>query len=255
MKRGLILLLLLFLVSCKTKAILVASGEYKKIEVGKIIENYYNKNNDFSTLYIKSSAHFEDKNQSQNVTAEIKIKKNEMLLISIRFLGITMAKALITPTEVKYYEKLGGKYFEGNYATLSQLIGTDVDFNKVQNILIGLSIDDLRLGKFQMSIEEQFYKLENDSETNIKSTYFIEPDRYLIKKEEITQSEKGRWLQIFYPNYVKYNQLLLPTGITIEAKQQDKKTNITIEYDSVILNQELSFPYNVPDGYERILIN
>ena len=96
------------LVSCKPKATLVTQSNKvnKSIGTNKIIENHYNNKSDFSTLYIKSSVKFDDGKQSQNVTAEIKIKKDEIILISIRFLGITMAKALITPDEVKYYEKI-----------------------------------------------------------------------------------------------------------------------------------------------------
>lgn len=255
MKKGLLIVFLIVLVSCKSKAVYMASDTNKKIDAAKIIENHYSNTTDFTTLYIKSSAHYEDNNQSQNVTAEIKIKKNEMLLISIRFLGITMAKALITPTEVKYYEKLGSTYFEGNYGGLSQFLGIDLDFNKVQNLIIGQALDDLKIGKYRIATEENLYKLENDTVAQTKSTYFLEPEHYLIKKEAITQSEKESALRIFYPNHIKYNQLLFPSGVLIEADQRDKKTNISIEYDSVLLNQELSFPYNVPEGYKRIFIN
>jgi hypothetical protein len=57
----------------------------------------------FYIIY-KANAKYSDDQQSQNVTAEIKIKKDQQILV-IRFLGITMAKASITPTSVSYYEK------------------------------------------------------------------------------------------------------------------------------------------------------
>ena len=110
---------------------------------------------DFKTLYIKSNVKYNDEKQSQNLTAEIKIKKDEQILVSIRFLGITMAKALITPASVSYYEKLNSTYFEGDFSTLSKWLGTDLDFNKVQNILIGQAIDDLTKGKYQDSLVDQ----------------------------------------------------------------------------------------------------
>jgi len=34
-----------------------------------------------------------------------------------------------------------------------------------------------------------------------------------------------------------------------------RKTTITIDYNNVTFNEELSFPYSVPEGYERISIN
>ena len=135
MKKHLTILLLILLASCKSKAVLLEGNASNTISADKIIMSYDNNKIDFSTLYIKASAKYEDDKQSQNVQAEIKIKKNEKILVSIRILGFTVAKALITPTSVQYYEKVGSKYFEGDYAGLSKWLGTDLDFQKFLNYL------------------------------------------------------------------------------------------------------------------------
>jgi Domain of unknown function (DUF4292) len=243
------------LISCKSKSAVTQSNATQKITSDKIIENHYNNKKDFSTLYIKANAKYKDENQSQSVTAEIRIKKNEAILVSIRFLGITMAKALITPDKVQYYEKIGGKYFDGDYAALSQFLGSDLDFNKVQNLFIGQALDDLKQDKYKNSIEEKMYKLENFLDANNKKTFYFESDKFLIKKEEISQTEKQRMLQVIYPNYKEYPLASLPEAVQIEAVQEKGKTNINIDYNSVTFNEELSFPYSVPEGYERIFIN
>ena len=248
-------LFLLCLVSCKSKAVLAEAVASHKISSERIIESHYANKKEFSTLYIKSSAHYQDEKQSQNVTAEIKIKKDEMILVSIRFLGITMAKALITPSEVKYYEKIGGKYFEGDYATLGKWLGTDLNFQKVQNMLIGQAIDDLKKEKFTTTIEDQLYKLTNDADAGTSKKYYFEAQKFLLKKLQIEQKAKQRTLTIFYPNFTESNQMVLPTGLLIEANQEKGKTNINIDYNSISFNEELSFPYSVPEGYERIFIN
>ena len=86
-------------------------------------------------------------------------------------------------------------------------------------------------------------------------SYFFEADNFLIKKEEITQKTQERMLQIVYPNHSDYNKMSLPTGLIIDAIQKGEKTNINIDYNTVTFNEELSFPYSVPEGYERIFIN
>ncbi|HLF52452.1 DUF4292 domain-containing protein [Flavobacterium sp.] len=262
-KIGMMLLVFVFcsassltLVSCKSKKAVIAEGTASKmLTADKIIANHYNNKKDFSTLYIKSSASYKDDKQTQNVTAEIKIKKDEKILVSIRFLGITMAKALITPNEVKYYEKINGEYFEGNYAGLSQWLGTDLDFQKVQNMLIGQAFDDLNKGKYKTTIEDKLYKLENTSDANTNKAFYFEAEHFLIKKQEIIQVSKGRMLQVTYPNHREYSQTVLPLSLIIEALQKKGKTNISINYNQVTFNEELSFPYSVPDAYERIFIN
>lgn len=245
----------LLFASCKPKAVLVEGNASTTIAADKVIESHYNNKVDFSTLYIRASARYEDDKNTQNVSADIRIKKDEKILISIRVLGLTMAKALITPTSVQYFEKIGNKYFEGNYEGLSQWLGTDLDYNKVQNMFLGKALDDLRKEKYAVSIMEKLYKLESKSnEKNIKS-FLFESDNFLIKRQEINQPLQDRTLQIVYPDYKKYNEMILPLSLTINARQQKGKTNIEIEYKNVKFNEDLSFPYSVPEGYERIYID
>ena len=127
------LLLAIGIVGCKSAKSTISEGiADSDLAANKIIKGHYENITDFSTVYIKASARYRDDKQSQSVTAEIRIKKDEKILVSVRFLGITMAKALITPTEVKYYEKINQNYFEGDFTTLSKWLGTDLDFEKLQ---------------------------------------------------------------------------------------------------------------------------
>ncbi|NDP25864.1 MAG: DUF4292 domain-containing protein [Flavobacterium sp.] len=242
-------------VSCKSKAVAVnATKNDRRFSANKIIENYYNNKNEFSTLYIKANAHYATEKQNQNVTAEIKIKKNEQILISIRFLGITMAKASITPTTVSYYEKVNGSYYEGDFSALSQLLGTDLDFNKVQNLLLGRAIDDLKKGNYAESLTDQGYRLDDTSDNNTKKSFYFDADKFLINKQEITQTNEGRMIQVVYSNKKEFNEMTLPLTVNIDSYQKKGKAQINLDYNTVTFNEELSFPYSVPDGYKRIII-
>ena len=244
------------LVSCKTKkAIVTEAKATDEIAAKSIIDNHYKTKKEFKTLYIKSDVRYKNDKQTQNVSAEIKIKKDEIILVSIRFIGITMAKALITPKEVKYYEKINGKYFEGDFSTLSKWLGTDLDFLKVQNLLIGNALDNLEKGKYKALIEESLYKLMDTSNKNTEKTFYFEANNFMIKKQIISQLDKNRKLEINYPNYKLFSTINLPSEILIEAIENNKKTNINIEYNTATFNEELNFPYSVPSGYDKITID
>lgn len=256
MKKYIGLAAIFVLFSCTAKKTLVAETVANKgLTVEKIIEKHYNDKMNFSTLYIKSSASYQDNRQSQNVTAEIKIKKDEKILISIRFLGITMAKALITPDKVQYYEKINSTYFEGNYSALSKWLGTDLDFQKVQNMLIGETFDDLKIGKYESHIEDKSYKLSVSSNSEITKFFYLDSVNFLVKKQEISQMALGRMLQVNYYDRKGTPGAFLPTRIAIEAIQKSEKTNININYNSISFNEDLSFPFSVPETYERVFIN
>lgn len=254
MKKFIVLASILVLFSCKTKAIAVQPEIEKGASSDTIISTYNHNKIDFSTLYIKANVKYQDDKQSQNVSADIRIQKDQKILISIRFLGITVAKALITPNSVQYYEKPGGHYFEGNYSMLSQWIGTDLDYNKVQNMLIGKTIDDINLKKYKVKIEDNFWKLEDISDPNTLKAFYLENENGLVHKQTIQQPQKSRQMQLYYPEYKQFEQMYLPQSFSINASQNNKNTTIDVEYKSIVKNEELSFPYSVPEGYEQIII-
>ncbi|KQB38835.1 DUF4292 domain-containing protein [Flavobacterium aquidurense] len=252
-----IVLVTVSMISCKSKAVAVQNNDTKEVVVKedkKAIDKHYDNKLDFSTLYIKASAKYADEKQSQNVTAEIKIEKDKQILVSVRFLGITMAKALITPTAVSYYEKINSTYYEGDFTSLSKWLGTELDYSKVQNLLVGEALDDLRKGKYTQTIVENLFKLEDQKEANIKKSFFLDADKYLLQKEEISQPSENRMLEILYSDSKVFNQGTLPTSIEINAIQPKGKTNINLNYNNISFNEELSFPYSVPSGYKKVII-
>ncbi|KQW96282.1 DUF4292 domain-containing protein [Flavobacterium sp. Root420] len=259
MKKYIALVLMsVFVISCKSKAVAVQNTD-KPVEAPKedrkAIAKHYDNKLDFKTLNIKASAKYEDEKQSQNVTAEIKIEKDKQILVSVRFLGITMAKALITPTTVSYYEKIKGTYYEGDFTSLSKWLGTELDYSKVQNLLVGEALDDLRKGKYTQTIVENLFKLEDEKEAKIKKTFYLDSEKYLLQKEEILQPAENRMLAIKYSDSKTFDQGILPTKIEINAVQPKGKTDINLEYNNITFNEELSFPYSVPSGYKKVIIN
>jgi hypothetical protein len=165
-----------------------------------------------------------------------------------------MAKALITPTSVSYYEKINSTYYDGDFTSLSKWLGTELDYSKVQNLLVGETLDDLRKGKYTQTIVENLIRLEDEKDTKLKKVFFLEPEKYLLQKEQISQATENIMLEIKYADSKTFDQGTLPTSIEINAIQPKGKTDINLNYNNISFNEELSFPYSVPGGYKKVLI-
>ena len=254
MKSILSAFLIVFLIGCKSKQSVATAAANDNIEVTKIINGHYKNEHDFSTLNIRANAKYEDEKQSHSMNADIRIKKNEIIWINIKFLGIPMAKAMITPTKVSYYEKINNTYFEGDFSMLSNWLGTDLDFSKVQNLFLGKAIDDLTKDKWVSEVVEKMFKLSLPNSSDIAKEFYFEGANYLLKKETITQASKNRNLEIRYPSFKEEKGMFLPNEINIKAEQKNKVT-IDIEYKNTTFNENLSYPYSVPSGYTAVEIN
>ena len=255
----LLILTISLLFSCKSKQKVLNSKPNISIvenaSVLNIIKNHYAIKRDFKTAYFKANVDYTDAKQSVSVSADIRIKKDEIILVSVKFLGFAVAKALITPTQVKYYEKTSGKYFEGDYKTLSNWLGTELDFQKVQNMLLGQAIDNLSEGKYNLSMEENLPKLEDNSKGNFKKSFVFDINSFWLNRQEITQQTPLRTLKVNYSNYKSYPESVIPGELLIFANQENKTTTISVAYKNATFNEELTYPYSVPNGYEQIKIN
>ncbi len=247
-----------FSVSCKTKKTVVEQTVAKEAVVDnvakEIIEKHYENKVDFQTVSIRSTADYEDQKQAISIGADIRIKKDEVIWINLKFFGIPMAKALITPTRVSYYEKANGTYFDGNYSILTKMLGTDLDFQKVQNLLLGRPIDDLTKEVFIAEIVTNLFQLKSKKQADIEKLFRFETANYLLKEQFINQISKNRNVLVTYPSFTSQDNIFLPTGVTIIANQQNQ-VKINVEYKKITFNESLSYPYSIPDGYSQIKID
>lgn len=241
------------LTSCKTTKTISTANATSKATVDEVVNGHNDNFKDFSTVNIKASVRYEDVKNKQNVSADIRIKKDEIIWISIKVFGVTVSRALITPTKVSYYEIINGTYFDGDFALISNWLGTDLDFQKVQNLLLGKALEDINKDKFIINIVNNLYQISEKKQSDIQKTYTFEAGNHLLKNELIYQKSANRTLDIKYVSHVPFENMIFPKEISIKAKQ-DKQVSIDIEYNKFELNQEAPFPFSIPDGYEKVEI-
>lgn len=243
------------LLSCKPKQLVVAEQAAKEDNKSiEVIQKHYENKLVFETASIRTSASYEDAKQSLSINADLRIKKDEIIWINLKFLGFPAAKAFITPTRVSYYEKINNTYFDGDYSTLSKWLGTDLDFKKVQNLLLGRPIDNLTKEVFLMQIVDNLFQLKNKNTAQTQKTFSFESGNFLLKKQVVSQPVNQRSVTVTYPAYQNIETTFLPTGIQIEAIQKDA-VKIDLEYKKITFNENLTYPYEVPNGYKQIIID
>lgn len=244
----------LLLAGCKgaKNTFLLDEALARKSKTSLVILNEHSKNAQaFETVFIKGNANYASASQSEKASIEIQIEKDKQIYINIRYKGISVAKALITPDQVRYYEKLNRGYAEGDFGLLSRLLGKDITYNHLQNILLGQVLDSEAGDDMTASIQGGLHKLSPVDKTTVQSTYFFEDKSTLLKKEEITSPQSDHKVTISYPKYQKVNNYVLPTGININAALE-KTTQVKISYNKVTFNEALSIKYKVPDDYRSL---
>ncbi|SFU27430.1 protein of unknown function [Pustulibacterium marinum] len=240
--------------SCKPKSVIGEGTVNNSLTAKKIIKNHYINDLEFETIRGKMKIRFDDGDNSQSFGVNVRIEKDKTIWLSESFLG--MVKAYITPTHVSFYNRIDNTYFDGDFSYISKILGTEIDFEKLQNVLIGQAIFDLKEDKYTVNIVDNRYQLKPETDMVLfKRLFQIEPKYYKMALQQVAQPAESRVSSISYDSYEDIDGQPFPSNLTVTVEEPGKKTIIGIEYKNVEFNQKVTFPYNVPSGYDRIMLD
>ena len=154
---------------------------------------------------------------------------------------------------INFYNKLDNTYFEGDFSYLSGLLGTELDFQKVQNLLLGELLYNLNNESYKASVLDSSYVLQPKKQRDLFEIFFIlDPSIFKVKSQQISQPKEYRHLQIDYLSHQKIDKQTLPERIRVVAVEANDEVSIDLEFKNVSLNEDLRFPFKIPSGFDKI---
>lgn len=255
-----LLLCMFLLASCKTTKNTVGKNAVaKKMSARKIVKKHLENTFDAKTMDAKMKVVHESTSKKgektkNSFTVRLRMQKDSVIWIKANKV-ITIFKAKITPSAFQFYVSVpkNKHYFEGDYAMLKQMLGIDVSFNQLQNILFGQSIFEMKGKRYDTSIGNNSYKLIPKVQEELFNVFFrINASHFKLDQMYLSNEEKEQSLKIDYAEYKQFNKIWWPMGVTINAKEGEKQTYINLDYKSVNINRPISIPYRVPSTYKRL---
>lgn len=238
-------------IGCKSAKSLTSVGTVKdNVTAKQLIKENQRQTADFKTLQAKVKIDFTDGDKSNGVSVTFRMEKDKVIWLSAP-LGV--ARVMITPENVSYYNKLENEYFDGDFSLLSELLGVDLDFGKVQNLLLGEALFDLDEGVYLASNNDISYILQPQNQKPIfEIFYLLNPGHYKLDSQQLSQSLEKRFLQIDYKIYQLVNREILPEVVNIIAVENNSEVKIDLEFKSIALNEDVRFPFEIPSGFKEI---
>lgn len=253
LKTALSVFLVIFALSCKSAKGVMASNEpNSQLTAKQVIKQHQKSDADFKTMQAKIRIDLTQGNQEQGATFNCRIEKDKVIWLSA---PIGLARMMITPEKVSFYNKGDNTYFDGDYELLSDFVGVDLDFKKVQNILLGQAVYSLKTEPYEVSVSGNSYALSpKNQNVLIELFYLINPSHFKMDSLQLHQQLEKRMLQVDYASYQNVDKQILPQNIRIIAVDDRDEVAITMEFKSVSLNEDVRFPFKIPSGYKEIII-
>ncbi|MGM5469203.1 DUF4292 domain-containing protein [Flavobacteriaceae bacterium LMO-SS05] len=239
---------------CKSSKSITSIGKLNaSMTTKELIKENQNQNARFKTLQAKIKIEYTQDQQSQGYTVNLRMEKDKIIWIN-SVLGL--ARVMITPDRVSFYDKINNQYFDGDYRLLSDLLGIELDFKKVESLLLGEAIFNLKEGKYALSTQANSYVLQPKNQQPALEIFFLlNPAHFKMDSQQLYQPLKRRILEIDYKSYQKVSKQTLPETLKIIAVEDTEEVTIEMEYRSVSLNEDLRFPFRIPTGFKEITID
>ena len=207
---------------------------------------------DFTNLFLSGNSNLEYNNDNYGFDLNFRFKKNEKILIS-GSLFLPIFKALIDQNKISGYQRFDRTFFDVNYEDIYNKLGIDLGFKEIENLLLGNPILDLsNKENFKIYQNEKNMLIYSIEKENVIYNMTFDPQSNKLLSQEITQLKLNRYLKIYYNSFQKLNSFDLPGIIGIIINDGKNLIKLTISNQSREINNELSFPFKIPNNYKKI---
>lgn len=245
-------ILLALFVGCKSIAVLPTKKPVENVNLKTLVKEIEKVETKVKTLRARIKAEYNDSNQRQQVSLNLRIISNEAIWMGASIF-IPIAKLFITPNRVEFYEKFQKTYYEGDMSFINEKLDIAFKFEDLQNILLGNPITEIKGTKLEKISHPEYYVLTPKANNNLfRPTYFFDPTTFRLKEQRFIVNKTGHTLSIRYPKQQSLEDKLLPKLIEISVFDGSTLVRITLDFIRIDFPKNLSVPFDIPKGYKKI---
>jgi hypothetical protein len=196
--------------------------------------------------------------------AQFRIKQNQIIWVTVSKIGFPLAKLYLTPDSVFMIDSFHKKYLKGTYQELSNKLGSKLNFNLVQNMVLGQIIkeegptfswftdSDLQLS----TAPRDSVKLDSTSLVAYSKPYSIQKidtTNKLLKGYYSEIPERSEALSILFNKRDTTFTYPIPNQVTISVfKNSVLKMICNLAHQKIELLAEVKTPFEIPEDYVKM---
>ncbi|MBC7486806.1 MAG: DUF4292 domain-containing protein [Cytophagaceae bacterium] len=204
----------------------------------------------FNYLVIKSKISFKSQGNSTNLTANIRIKKDSLIWLSITpGMGIEVVRAIITPDSVKVINRLDNKYDAYSISYIKQTLGINLNYYNLQNLLVG----DMLLPFYetdQVITTDNTWQVKQQNNGLDVTSLISRIQKKVTQTEAINPDKKYLWST--YKDFILTDSVLFHQEQTLMLKNGNDTSVIEASHQKIEFpKKSVAFPFNIPKRFEK----
>ena len=204
----------------------------------------------YTTFQCKAKIHFESSSEKQNFSVNFRVKKDSIIWASITapIIG-EIARAIITSDSVKAIERVNKRSYMYAYADIQRLINVEVDFETLQNLIIGNAIEregvitDIK----NLGLLSNIF-IKGDDFTN-QLTYTLADSSLKELHLQTSRPSSSSSMLIKMNEYKWVDDRFLPTQRIYHILDVKGAIELDMDINKADFEKEIDFPFSIPKNY------
>tara|TARA_Y100000992_G_scaffold179983_1_gene121525 strand:+ start:785 stop:1564 length:780 start_codon:yes stop_codon:yes gene_type:complete len=245
-------LILILLAGCKATRVLPNNTPVKNFKIKELKKSISSSSSNLKLFRSRLKVIYDDGLRAQQLVVNLRMKKDESIWLSATML-IPIAKLLIKPNSMAFYEKFQKTSYEGELKFLNDYFGIDFEYKNLERLFLGKAIIDINKDNWDQIKNPNFYVISSTNKSSpIRPILFYDPTTFMLKEQRLFFTKKNRFISILYDDFQSIDGELAPSKMTISFSDELISREITIEYTRTEIPDNLTFPFNIPEGYKKI---
>ena len=220
----------------------------------KVLKDAYENNLDYTTIKIQRiDVSYSDEKNKMNLNGWMRIVKDSCVLVSLNpGLGIEFARIYIYPDSAFYFDRMKKDVWIISKSLFKKRYFDNYDIKTIQDIIIGnipyiYSSNEFNTENDCDKEAKLFIHKRNFNDYEIKN---IIDNNY--KNARLVLDEKRN--NIFFTCDYKYDKDGIIKELEIIGNLRGNVLKLDIEYGKIILNEEIETKMNIPEKYNKKII-
>jgi len=211
----------------------------------------------YNHLSAKGKLRYTDARNSQKAVANIRMKQDSIIWFSLAAgVGIEGTRALITRDSIFIVDRINKEYVKYDFEGLSQRLNFNVNFDMLQDMMLGNMLMQYKVKEDEMERLEAFFLIkQKNGPLNIAS--YVGRKSLKLERVEVNETATTNNMVLTYNNFSAIDRFYFPYNSTytinfIDKENTQQETKIDLEINKVeFTDKNLKFPFNIPQKYTR----
>ena len=206
----------------------------------------------FNTFSAKASTTLDIDGDKNDVTLNIRIARDKKIWVSVVknvIVDFEIARALITPDSILLLNKFQGLYSKKPFSFVHTYGGKQFNYKTLESLLVGNALPEI------LNDKNTNLQANNDNTTlsgnlqNVIYKLLLGPSKR-VTQLNLSNPAEAQTLQVANREFTQSGNKIVPSQIDIQSAIKNKKIQVNLQYTRVDFDQQLEYPFSIPESYK-----